>query len=79
MNAPTPTFAKGDRVRITTAVHWTDDADIEHITPAPSTGTITAVDPRADTTIYEIILDAHAGWFLHDPPTDAPVVEALTT
>lgn len=72
-------FHKGQRVRITTDVHWTDDANIERITPAPSTGTITAIDTRQDTTIYEIILDHNAGWFLHDPASDGPVVEPIPT
>lgn len=73
-----PVFSKGTRVSITTDVHWTDGANIERITPGPSTGTITAVDPRPTTTIYEIILDNDAGYFLYDPKADGPVVKPLS-
>lgn len=73
MNTP-HLFTLQQRVTITKNVHWTDDKDQERITPAPINGTITAIDPRPDVTIYEIILDNDAGWFLHEPTADGPIV-----
>lgn len=72
-------FTLQQRVTITKDVHWTDDNNQERITLAPCTGTITAIDPRPDVTIYEIILDNDAGWFLHEPTADGPIVIPTTT
>jgi len=64
------TFAKGDRVRVTTTVHWTDDANIERITPAPSAGTAdsSALFGVWDQYFCAALLAQMSSQTLHDEP-----------
>ena len=66
-------WIKGKKVTVTCDCHWTDDDNVERITPGPVKGLVSDIEFRQDVTLINVHLDA-GGYFIYERSADGDVL-----